>query len=404
VASRSEEPVSGRGPAGGGASDDDDAHGGLPDAGTPDAATREPHGVEGPRSGFDDPLGPDDGSDEEDEAPLEDIVAEQPLEAIVPLRRPLPLLGTSVAGFAMGMAEVVPGFSGGTVALVAGIYERLVATIRQGARVLSLLVRGRAADAWRAVLAIDWAFAVALAVGMLAALLTLAPVLGELIEERPVEMQAVFIGMVLAAALVASRRLRGSSPWYVLVGIIATVGAFLGLGFSEGTVTEPTLVLLFLGGAVAVCAWILPGVSGSFLLLVMGLYTAVLQALSDRDVLAIAVIALGCLVGLAAFSTLLNWALARAHDLVLSILIGFMVGSVRVLWPWPADEGIGNPELGAPVGGEVFLAAALGLAAFALVWMFGLVSAAVERRRTRRLEAADADADAEVAADEPPPA
>lgn len=357
---------------------------GLPESGSPDPGAVAP-GPVGPDAVGSDAVEP--GAVElgspDDQAPLEEIVAEHPLEAVVPLRGPLAIGGTAIAGFTMGMVEVVPGFSGATVALVAGIYERMVVTIRQGARVLSLLIRGRGRDAVRALAAIDWAFAIALSVGLLGALFTLAPALGRLIEEHPVEMQAVFLGMVLGAATVAARRLRGTSPWYVLIGVVAAALTFVGLGYSEGTVVDPSPLLLFLGAMVAVCAWILPGVSGAFLLLVLGLYPAVLAALTDRDLVAILVIAAGCVIGLALFSTVLNWALLRAHDLVLSFLVGLMVGSVRVLWPWPAAEGIGSPTLGAPDGGSVFLVAALGLGSFAVVWMFGLMTAAVERRTAR---------------------
>jgi putative membrane protein len=134
----------------------------------------------------------------------------------------------------------------------------------------------------------------------------------------------------------------------------------------------------------SIVAWILPGVSGSFLLVVLGLYTAVIGALSARDLVPIGLFAIGALLGLAAFSTLLNWVLARYHDLLLAVLIGLMVGSARVLWPWPVDKALGSAELGPPPGSEAFLAVALGLTAFALVYMFGLVAAAVERRRGRR--------------------
>jgi putative membrane protein len=324
------------------------------------------------------------GNPHDGEATLEELVAERPSEALTPMRHPLALAGTSVAGFAMGVAEVVPGFSGGTVALVAGIYERLVATIRQGARSASLLLRGRPHDALRAFAAIEWPFVGVLLVGMLLAVFTLAGRLERLIEERPVELSAVFLGLVLGAAVVASRQLRAPTPWHVLVGVVAAAVTFVALGVSPGTIDDPALLMILIGGALAVSAWILPGVSGSFLLLVLGLYPAVVGAVADRDLLVVAVFVLGCGVGIAAFSTLLNWLLARAHDVVLAALLGVMVGSVRILWPYPSDEGLGNPALGAPEGDTVFLALALALAAFALVWMFGLAASAVERRRAGR--------------------
>jgi putative membrane protein len=304
-----------------------------------------------------------------------------------PLRDPVALAGVGATGFAMGIAEVIPGFSGGTVALVAGIYERLIAAIRQGARVLSLLVRGRVPDAVAAFRALDWWFLGVLLVGMLTAVFTLAGALQRLLEERPVELSAVFLGLVLGAAVVASRQLRAPSPWHVLLGVSAAAVAFAGLGVSPGTISDPSLLLVLAGGAVAISAWILPGVSGSFLLLVFGLYPAVVGAVADRDLVVLGVFALGCAVGLAVFSTLLHWLLARAHDAVLAILLGLMVGSVRILWPWPSADGVGSPELGAPEGETALLAFALALAAFALVWMVGLAGSALDRRRTQPADA-----------------
>jgi putative membrane protein len=304
-----------------------------------------------------------------------------------PMRDPLVLAGTGVTGFAMGVAEVIPGFSGGTVALVAGIYERLIGAIRQGARVLSLLVRGRVNDAMAALRAIDWLFIGVLLAGMLVAVFTLASSLERLIDQRPVELSSVFLGLVLGAAVVASRQLRSPTGWHVLLGVVAAAVSFAALGISPGTIADPSLLLVFVGGAIAISAWILPGVSGSFLLLVLGLWPAIVSAIADRDVLLLAVFALGCGIGLAVFSTLLHWLLARAHDAVLAVLLGLMVGSVRILWPWPSTDGIGSPTLGAPEEDTALLALALGLGAFALVWMFGLAASAVERRRSRPADA-----------------
>lgn len=312
-----------------------------------------------------------------------DVEVPRPQEAAAPLRRPLPLVGTALAGFAMGVAEVVPGFSGGTVALVAGIYERLIAAIRQGARTLSLLLRAHVGPALRSLALMDWFFLAALLVGMFAALLTVADPLRTLIDERPFELSAVFLGLVLGAAAVAARRLRDASAWYLLVGLAATALAFYGLGASPGAVTDPSLLVILLAGAVAISAWILPGVSGSFLLLVLGLYPVILDALADRQVGVLLVFAVGCTIGLALFSTALNWLLARFHDLVLSLLIGLMAGSARVLWPWPEDAGFGSPELAAPVGDTAFLAAALSLSAFAVVWLLGLVATGLQQAGRR---------------------
>ncbi|TVP71143.1 MAG: DUF368 domain-containing protein [Nitriliruptor sp.] len=366
----SDSPAAGEGPA-----SDSPAAGDGPAA---DGASDGPAADDGPISL--DPL--DDIPD--GELPIEDLVGERPVEAMAPMRRPSALLGTFVTGGIMGAAEVVPGFSGGTVALVAGIYERLIANIRQGARTLSLLVRARPRDAWRALLVIDWLFVIVLGVGMLGVLFTVVGPLRELLETRPMEMSSVFLGLVLGAAVIAGRRLREGRGRHFLVVVAAAALSFIGLGFSPGTIEDPNLLLIVAGGAIAVTAWILPGVSGSFLLLILGLYPTVVTAAADRDLGILILFAIGCLLGLAAFSTFLNWLLARAHDLVLAALIGLMVGSVRVLWPWPSEAGVGgSAELGAPVGTEAFLALALALVAFALVYMGGLSASAVQRFRAR---------------------
>ncbi len=294
---------------------------------------------------------------------------------------PVGLGGSLVVGVAMGAAEIVPGFSGGTVALVAGVYERLVANVRQGARVLSLLVRGRFDAAWRTLLAMQWPFLAALLVGMGTSIMLAAGILGRFIDQRPVEASAVFLGLVLGAAVVASGQRHESVGWHWLIVLVVATLTFVGLGVSGGSVESPSLLLLFVGVAVAVCAWILPGVSGAFLLLLAGLYPAALAAVEQRDLVAIAVMASGALVGLAAFSTLLHWLLARAHDVVLAAMLGLMLGSARVLWPWPSTEGMGDPALGLPEVGTAPLAIALACGAFAAVWVVGLVADAIGSRR-----------------------
>lgn len=328
--------------------------------------------------------GPLEAGEDDEPVPLEEVVTTRPVEAAAPVRGPLPLLGTGVAGLLMGTADVMPGFSGGTVALVVGIYERLIANVRQGARGLSLLVRRRPQDAVRAVLAIEWPFVAALLGGILVAIFTLAGTLRLLIEEQPVLLNSAFFGLVLGAAVVAAREVRSPAAWHSLVGIVAAVLTFIGLGFGDGGLLSPSPLTFLVGGALAISAMILPGVSGSFLLVVLGLYEGVIDAAADRDLVLLAIFAVGCVAGLAGFSTLLNWLLARFHDVVLVVLIGLMVGSARVLWPYPSDAGFTSQELGPPEGTGSLLALAVALTAFALVWMLSLLATGVQRRRARR--------------------
>jgi putative membrane protein len=305
-------------------------------------------------------------------------IAPRPVEATPATapRGPLALAGTFAVGLAMGTAEIVPGFSGGTVALVTGIFERLIANVRQGARTLSLAARGRLRDALAALLAIEWSFVLTLLLGMATAIALLVSALSRLLRDEPIVMSALFLGLVLGASVLAVRELRRPAPQHGALILAAAVVTFLALGVSPGTAADPPLVAFLAAAAIAICAWILPGVSGSFLLLLLGMYLPVIDALEGRDLVTIGVFAVGAVLGLASFSTLLNWLLRRWHDLVLAVLIGLMVGSVRVLWPWPpGPDGVGGTELQAPVAAEVPAALAAGVGAAAAVLLLGALGA-----------------------------
>jgi putative membrane protein len=350
----------------------------------------DPHAVPGadePVAAPDDPVAAPDDPDVRPPLADGEVVAPRPARATSTTapRGPLALVGTFAIGFGMGTADIVPGFSGGTVALVTGIYERLVANIRQGARILSLGVRGRFRDAVAGLLAIEWSFIVTLLAGILTAIAVLASALSQLLRDEPVVMSALFLGLVLGASVLAARELRQPAGIHVFVGLAAAVITFAGLGASSGTVVDPPLFAFFAAAAVAICAMILPGVSGSFLLLLLGMYLPVIDAVEERDLVVLAIFGLGAVVGLASFSTLLNWLLRRWHDLVLAVLIGLMVGSVRVLWPWPAGpDGVGGTALGAPVADEVPAALAAGLGALVVVLLLGAAGAKAASRRERR--------------------
>jgi putative membrane protein len=286
-----------------------------------------------------------------------------PIE-LTPAPRPLQVL---VTGVAMGAADVVPGFSGGTVALVAGIYPRLVANIRASAHVVSLLLRMRLRALPAALRALDWVFLLVLLTGLFGAAVTLASVLERLMETEPVSMSAVFLGLVLGAAVVARHQFRAAiTQRLVLVVLASAAMTALILGLRPVTLDDPALIVLAAAAAIAVCATILPGVSGAFLLLLLGVYEPVIAAVAARDLVVIGAFLGGAVTGVLSFSTLLDWLLRRAHDLVLAVLIGLMVGSARVLWPWPSGTGVGDPTLGAPTG-PVLVPVVAGLVAFALV-------------------------------------
>jgi putative membrane protein len=238
-------------------------------------------------------------------------------------------------GFLMGSADLVPGVSGGTVALVTGIYEELIDTVRLAASAAAHLARLDVRGMRQRLREIRWGFIVPLGAGILLAVVALARLLGHLLDEYPVRMAALFFGLVAGSVVIALPRVRSWDGGRAAAMVITGIAAFFVLGLRGSAVGDPPFWAFFLAGAVAICAMILPGVSGSFLLLMLGMYDAVLDTVNDRQLGLLLVFLVGCGLGLMAFSNVLHWALERAHDLVMAALIGLMIGSLRVLWPWP---------------------------------------------------------------------
>ena len=251
-----------------------------------------------------------------------------------------------VRGFCMGAADVVPGVSGGTIALVFGIYEMLVHQVRTaadaGLRMVRLDLPGLADGLKR----LEWGFLVPLAVGIVAAVLTLAGTIRHQLDTNPTDMAGLFFGLVAASILVAMRTIGRVDNTRLLVLFGSAAVTFVVLGARGGEVTDPQWFVVVAAGALAICAMILPGISGSFILLMLGMYDYVLGAIDDRDLAVVALFGIGAVVGLSAFSHVLDWSLRRHHDTVLAALVGLMAGSLRVLWPWP--EGTDSARLAAP--------------------------------------------------------
>lgn len=270
----------------------------------------------------------------------------------------------------MGSADIVPGVSGGTVALVLGIYERLLANISAGAHAVRDLIRGRASAGRQRLGEIEWLWLGSLLAGVLCAIAALSALLEDLLHDHPVPTAGVFFGLVAASTTVAWREVHHVARDRITLAALVAIATFALLGLRSATeatgdeiVTRPWWAFA-LAGAVAICAMILPGVSGSFLLVMIGMYTEVLGAVNDRDVVLLAATAAGCAVGLGVFSTVLNALLADHHDMVLAAMVGLMVGSLRVLWPWPG--GTATTDLGAP-DHQVLLTVLLGLGAALVV-------------------------------------
>ncbi len=295
-----------------------------------------------------------------------------------------------VRGFCMGAADVVPGVSGGTVALVFGIYQALVDQIRQGAAALGQLVKGKPSGLIAELRRIDWWFLLPLLGGIALALVSLAGVISHFLEEEPIRTAGVFFGLVVGSLYATVRLVHRWDATHLGIGAVVAVATFLFLGLGTGQVDDPNLAFVFVGGMIAICAMILPGVSGSFLLLMLGLYHAVLDAVHERELVMIAVFGLGAVLGLAAFSSLLSWALHRWEQLILAGLIGLMAGSLRVLWPWPngtgSEESTNGAELALPAGDvlmPVLLAVGAAVAIVVVARLAGIQEAAEEAVASR---------------------
>ena len=279
-------------------------------------------------------------------------------------------------GFLMGAADVVPGVSGGTIALVVGIYQQLIDSIRDGARALGTLLKGDVRGFWSRLGALDFLFLLPLGAGIGAAVIALASVIETQLHDNPENMAGLFFGLVAASVVVALGLLTERTPLGVVVMVLAAVGVFVLLGYQQGPIVDPS-PLAFLGaGALAICAMILPGISGSFILLMIGMYAAVIETVNERDLATAALVALGCVIGLALFSNLLGWVLERAFNVVMAALIGLMIGSLRVLWPWPNGVGVISEDqtevidgtgLEWPAGDEWFQPVALAVVAMVVV-------------------------------------
>lgn len=287
-------------------------------------------------------------------------------------------------GMAMGSADIVPGVSGGTVALVLAIYQRLVTAIRDGSSALGHFLKLDVRGGWARLRAVDWLFLIPLGLGILSAVLLLAGAIEHQLEVHPVQMSGLFMGLVAGSTVVATGLLtrRDLREWALILG--AGAAFFITLGFTAGASEEGAsgdipLWAFFLSGAIAICAMILPGISGSFLLVVMGMYAAVLTAVNERDFVTVGVFTLGCVVGLALFSQLLHWALNEHYDTVMAVMIGLMLGSLRVLWPWP--DGADSVALGAP-DEAIGVTVALALFGLGLVLAIDRIAHRIEQRRS----------------------
>lgn len=224
------------------------------------------------------------------------------------------------------------------MALIVGIYGRLLASIGHGFRAILSLLRFDLRATNRHLRGVEWGLVLPLAVGIGSAIAFAATFVPDLLEERPSESRALFLGLVVASLAVPWGEIREPGRRWLWVAIAAAVPAFFLSGLPPGTLADPALPIVFAGAAIAICAMILPGVSGAFLLLVLGLYEPTLRAVDELNLVYLAVFAVGMVVGLGSFSLVLSRLLARRHDPTMAALVGLMAGSLRALWPWQDES------------------------------------------------------------------
>jgi len=244
--------------------------------------------------------------------------------------------GVFLRGLAMGSADIVPGVSGGTVAFITGIYPTLIAALsRFDLALLGLLRRRQLARAWQHV---NGNFLLPLVLGILAAIVSLARLVSWLLAQHPAPVWATFFGLILGSALVLSRHLPTlSTRTWMLFSVGFAIAATL--VFLPGAALVPGPFTAFCAGAIAICAMILPGVSGSFILVLLGMYAATLTALREFDLAYLGSFAAGAVLGLLSFTRLLHYLLQHHRATTLATLTGFLGGSLFAVWPWRVDGG-----------------------------------------------------------------
>jgi len=241
-------------------------------------------------------------------------------------------LGLTARGFAMGAADVVPGVSGGTMAFILGIYEELINSIRAmvNPAAIKLLLNLRIKDGLHL---LPWKFLVAVLLGIFLAIFSLAKFLEWMLINYPALLWSFFFGLVLASIYTVSKRIKPWRKTTIASTVIGAIAAYIIVGLVP-LETPNSPWFLFLSGAIAICAMILPGISGSFILVLLGKYQYVLSAVNNRDIVTLLLVGAGAAVGIITFAQILGWLFKRYHDVTVAILIGLMVGSLRKIWPW----------------------------------------------------------------------
>ena len=284
----------------------------------------------------------------------------------------------TLKGMAMGAADVVPGVSGGTIAFIAGIYDELINSIKSiNMHSLKLLFTGKIAAFWKAV---NGNFLFALLLGIAISVFSLAKLITYLLLNEPVLVWSFFFGLVLASTWFVTKDIKGWN-WKTVAGFVG--GAVIAYYITVATPAETStnLMFIFLCGAIAICAMILPGISGSFILVLLGKYFYVMEAVKTLDLVVLGVFAFGAALGMPSFSRGLSYALKNFRNITLSVLSGFMLGSLNKVWPWKEVEKLVSDghevmiEHNIAPNTEVAEAVVLMLIGFILVYVLEKISA-----------------------------
>lgn len=302
----------------------------------------------------------------------------------------------SLKGVAMGAADVVPGVSGGTIAFISGIYEELLNSIKSiGGPALKLLFTGRIGAFWKA---INGNFLASLLLGIGISIFSLARGMTWLLHHEPIATWSFFFGLIIASTLLVSRDV---SKWNAgaIVSFIIGVAVSYWITVTSPATTPETWWFVMLSGAIAVCAMILPGISGSFILLLLGKYAFIMDAVANLKTKIILIFACGAVLGIVGFSKALSWLLARHRNVTIALLTGFMLGSLNKVWPWkkvletytdshgavqPLREANVLPATyenltGAP--SQLWIAIGMCVAGFALIWVIESVAKRISSKR-----------------------
>jgi putative membrane protein len=237
----------------------------------------------------------------------------------------------AMKGMGMGAADVVPGVSGGTIAFISGIYEELIDSIKSiNLSSLKTLLKQGIPAFWKQ---INGTFLIVLLLGIAVSLVSLAKVISYGLQEYPVMIWSFFFGMILSSTWFVAKKITKVDIPGAIAFIVGTAAAYY-ITVATPTQTPETWWFLFISGAIAICAMILPGISGSFILLLMGKYHYVLNAVKTFDIKTIVIFALGCVIGIISFAQVISWLFKKFHNATLALLTGFMVGSLNKVWPW----------------------------------------------------------------------